>query len=149
MLVTHDHKTELFQAFVLAGQKLVLFTSSGEKKELGTLKDNVFTPSKAAEDSYYFDINSDMNWWGNISPWNNFGTYNWGRYAGNSGSIGGFHGNMGGNYGTWGGTYGTLGGNYGTLGGNYGTLGRNYGSYGSDNSLGSGLGLYAWWLYLI
>ncbi|KEY72109.1 hypothetical protein S7711_00123 [Stachybotrys chartarum IBT 7711] len=78
MAVTHEPETHLIQALALSGNALVLVTSGGENKELGTLKGDVFTPNKTAEDSYTFNI------WGN-----NFGTNNWGsnNYGGNYGNY--------------------------------------------------------------
>lgn len=100
MAVTHDQESQLVQVCALAGDSLVLVTSSGEKTELGTVKGDVFTPSKSAQDSYTFNVHGNMNLNGNFSPWSNSGTYNRGRNAGNSGRIGGRYGNYGGNYGS-------------------------------------------------
>jgi hypothetical protein len=90
MLVTHDSAIDLFQAFALSGESMMMITSKGENVELGTLKGDVYTPATSAEDIYH--IHNHGNWYGNISPWNNYGNYNRGRIGGNYGRIGGNYG---------------------------------------------------------
>jgi hypothetical protein len=91
MLVTHDVESDLFQAFVLCGESLVMVTSKGENKELGTFKNGVYTSAKSAQDVYH--IHNYGHWHGNLGSWTNYGNYNRGRIGGNYGNLGTFGSN--------------------------------------------------------